>query len=81
MPQPLKNYTVSPFSKAEQLNRMPNDKFPIPTNEYRYDENAKLTKLKKEDLLTIIPSPIKAGRGMGDLAINNDFFHYLSWKL
>jgi len=71
--QPVKNYTITPFSKAAQLNRMPNDKFPIPTNEYRFNENAKLTKLPKEEILPIIPSPLKYSKGAGEVAINQDF--------
>ncbi len=72
-PQPIKNYTISPFVKSEQLNRSANDKFPIPTNEYRYNENAKLTKLAKAELLPIIPSPVKVTRGKGMVEVNNDF--------
>jgi len=72
-PQPIKNYTISPFVKPEQLNRAAADKFPIPTNEYRYKENAKLTKLGKGELLPIIPSPVKATIGKGILELTNDF--------
>lgn len=71
--QPVKNYTITPFAKAEQLNRMPNDKFPIPTNEYRYNENAKLSKLPKEQILPIIPSPLKYTKGTGEVVVNKDF--------
>ncbi len=71
--QPVKNYTITPFAKAAQLNRMPNDKFPIPTNEYRYNENAKLSKLPKEKILPIIPSPLKYKKGAGDVIVNKTF--------
>jgi len=71
--QPVKNYTITPFAKAAQLNRMPNDKFPIPTNEYRYNENSKLTKLPKEDILPILPSPVKYTKAAGEVVINQDF--------
>ena len=70
---PVKNYTISPFAKAEQLNRMPNDKFPIATNEYRYNENAKLTKLPKAEILPIIPSPLKYSKGNGSVSVNSKF--------
>ena len=75
--QIVKNYTTTPFSKAAQLNRMPNDKFPIPTNEYRYNENAKLTKLPEAEILPIIPSPLDFTKSEGEVVVNQDFtIHY-----
>ena len=70
---PIKDYIIAPFVAAEQINRAPTDKFPIPTNEYRYNQNAKLTKLPKTDLLPVIPTPVKVNKGKGILAVNNDF--------
>lgn len=72
-PQPIKDYIIAPFIADEQLHRAPTDKFPIPTNQYRYNQNAKLTKLPKTDLLPVIPTPVKASKGEGVLGINNDF--------
>ena len=64
-PMPIKDYIIAPFVAAEQINRAPTDKFPIPTNEYRYNQNAKLTKLPKTDLLPVIPTPVKVNKGKG----------------
>lgn len=76
-PEYIKSYQIAPFVKDEQLNRAPTDKFPIPTNEYRYNENAKLTKLEKSELLPVIPSPVKVTRGKGKMDITSDFgIHY-----
>ncbi|MEM1122708.1 MAG: family 20 glycosylhydrolase, partial [Bacteroidota bacterium] len=72
-PQAVEDYTISPFAKKEQLNRTPADKFPIPTNEYRYNENAKLTKLAEDQILPLIPSPVKASKGTGNLELTKAF--------
>ena len=72
-PQPIKDYIIAPFIADEQLHRAPTDKFPIPTNEYRYNQNAKLTKLPKADLLPLIPTPVKVTKGNGKMDITNDF--------
>ncbi len=72
-PTPIKDYVIAPFVGEEQINRAPTDKFPIPTNEYRYNQNAKLTKLPKTDLLPIIPTPVKVNKGEGTIAVTNDF--------
>ncbi len=72
-PQPIKDYIIAPFIADEQLNRTSADKFPIPTNQYRYNQNAKLSKLPKANLLPVIPTPVKVSKGQGTLGINNDF--------
>lgn len=72
-PTPIKDYIIAPFIADEQLHRAPTDKFPIPTNEYRYNQNTKLTKLPKTDLLPLIPTPTKVTKGKGMMEINNDF--------
>jgi len=72
-PTPITDYIIAPFITEAQVHRAPTDKFPIPTNEYRYNQNAKLTKLPKTDLLPVIPTPVKVNKGKGVMAINNDF--------
>jgi len=72
-PQPIKDYIIAPFVAEEQLNRAPTDKFPIPTNQYRYNQNAKLSKLPKADLLPVIPTPVNVTKGKGRLEISSEF--------
>jgi len=72
-PQLIKDYIIAPFVAEEQLHRAPTDKFPIPTNEYRYNQNAKLSKLPKADLLPVIPTPVKMTKGKGTMEVTNDF--------
>ena len=79
-PKEIEKYTILPFTSPEQINRMPNDKFPIPTNEYRYEQNAKLTKLNEGELKPVIPSPkMMLGIGQGTLTIDDTYaIHYHS---
>lgn len=72
-PISIKNYKIVPFTKKEQLARMETDKFPVPTNEYRYEQNSNLTKLAKKDLIPIIPTPRKLTRGQGVLTLDETF--------
>ena len=72
-PQALDNYHIAPFVTKAQLNRLPSDKFPIPTAAYRYEKNAKLSRLNADALIPIIPTPVKAQRGQGSVEINNSF--------
>lgn len=72
-PMPINDYVIAPFISKEQIHRAPTDKFPIPTNEYRYNQNAKLSKLPKSNLLPVIPSPVKVSKGNGKMMLNNQF--------
>lgn len=50
---------ILPFTKPEQINRNKEDQEPIPTAEYRYHNNQGLSTLAANQLLKIIPSPVK----------------------
>lgn len=69
----VENYKILPFGRAEQLNRMPADKFPIPTSEYRYAQNTKLTELESAALLPLVPTPLEVSRGKGTLIIDDSY--------
>jgi hexosaminidase len=49
---------VEPFKREEQMNRSPNDMFPIPTPEFVYEQNSSLSQLPAEKIGKIIPSPV-----------------------
>ena len=49
---------ILPFTRPEQINRNEMDKEPIPTAEYRYQNNRKLTRLSTEQIHKIIPTPV-----------------------
>lgn len=56
---PIDNYTIAPFVKPEQINRHNNDFEPIPTANHNFEKNKPLILLSQDELLPIIPSPIR----------------------
>lgn len=73
-PEVLSNYTISPIS-LEMAMRGSNDKTPIPTAAWQYEQNAKITPLPFDDVPKIIPTPnrILTGNATGTLDA--------SWKI
>ncbi len=59
------NYTVLPFEREEQISRHRNDLTPIPTPEWRYEENQKMSLLTADELKHVVPTPV-AVRGTGE---------------
>ncbi|MCF2516176.1 family 20 glycosylhydrolase [Dyadobacter sp. CY351] len=57
------DFKVEPFVAKEQILRGKDDLVPLPTAEQRYKDNLKFTKLGAEQLLKIIPSPVKMSAG------------------
>lgn len=74
--QKIDNYTIEPFTKADQLNRHKVDHHIIPTPETRYEANSKLSLLEEKDLLKIIPSPTDIQNREGSLSLTKDFKIY-----
>ncbi len=54
--QALTDFEIAPFTEPEQINRSAADEHPIPTAEYLYRENEKLSVLPKEQHYPVIPS-------------------------
>ena len=50
-----KDYTILSFTKPEHVNRHKNDKEPIPTAAWQFDQNSTLSEV--DELLPIIPNP------------------------
>ncbi len=67
------DYTYQPFTKPEQIHRSDEDYDPIPTPAYLYQANQQLTKLPKEKLDLIIPSPVSTQKLEGTLTVDKDF--------
>lgn len=53
----VENYTIKPFTEPDQINRFRGDQTPIPSPEWRYDENLKLTDVGPDEVSRVIPSP------------------------
>jgi hexosaminidase len=65
------DYVVEPFVTKEQILRGGRDLKEVPTAETRYKENLAFTKLNADQLLKIIPSPVKMTAGQGTMVLNN----------
>lgn len=63
--RPVSDYAVEAFTKLAQLTRSREDAAPIPTAEYLYVENQKVSLLPAEQLYPFIPSPASARRRPG----------------
>lgn len=50
---------IQPFTLPEQINRNKGDQEPIPTPEYRYQNNQGLSQVSNDHVLKIIPSPVQ----------------------
>ncbi len=55
----IDNYEVKPFVRPEQMMRHRNDPIPLNTPEFRYNANREMLLLDPEELLPIIPSPVR----------------------
>jgi len=66
---PVGDCAVLPFTKKEQLLRGPNDQDPIQTSEQRYKENLLVSETGSEQLLKVIPSPLKMIAGKGTFTL------------
>jgi hexosaminidase len=68
---------VGQFEREEQMNRSPNDKFPIPTPEFVYEQNSYLSQLPAEKIGKIIPSPVRITENAGSFTITRrTVIHY-----
>ncbi|GGC07541.1 family 20 glycosylhydrolase [Dyadobacter sediminis] len=65
------DYSIEPFTTKEQILRGKNDRRQIPTAETRYKDNLAFTKIGAEQLLKIIPSPVKINAGSGTFALSS----------
>jgi len=55
---PIQNYIIKPFEKPEQINRFRGDETPIPTPEWRFEQNKNLTLLSADKLHQVVPTPV-----------------------
>jgi hexosaminidase len=63
------DYKVEPFLAKEQILRGKRDLMPLPTAETRYNRNLALSKLGADQLLKIIPSPVKLTSAAGTFTL------------
>ncbi|NIJ51289.1 family 20 glycosylhydrolase [Dyadobacter arcticus] len=65
------DFTVEPFTTKEQILRGTRDLMAIPTAETRYKDNLAFTTLGADQLLKIIPSPVKMTSGAGTFTLTS----------
>lgn len=54
------DYTIEPFTEPEQINRHRNDGEPVPTPEWQYGQNLKMSDVPAGELPVVIPTPVSA---------------------
>ncbi|WP_439555167.1 family 20 glycosylhydrolase [Dyadobacter sp.] len=65
------DYSVEPFVAKEQILRGKRDLMPLPTAEERYKHNLPFTKVAADQLLKIIPNPVKLTAGQGTFTLSS----------
>ena len=71
------NYTINPFTRPEQFQRHHIEAAPIPTPEWQYNENQKVSVMDLNQLPLIIPTPKKMWQGEKRVILKNDLMiHY-----
>lgn len=65
------DFTVEPFTTKEQILRGKNDLKQVPTAATRYKENLAFTKLGEDQLLKIVPTPVKMNAGAGTFTLSS----------
>lgn len=68
-PELLGEVVYAPLTKPSQINRGPEDKFPIPSAENRYVANSIFTDLPADQFCPIIPTPLSYAKGTSDFEI------------
>lgn len=75
------DYTWTPFTKPEQINRGREDQEPIPTAERTYKDNLELERVAASEINPIIPSPVRLQSGADSLIITDEIEIYHEYKL
>lgn len=69
---PVYDLEVIPFSRPEQIHRFKDDQTAIPTPEWQYEQNEKLSHLDESLLLPIIPTPVNFKKQNGTVTIGDN---------
>ena len=69
-------YSWTPFTKPEQINRSREDAEPIPTAEWNYKNNENLSEISETDVKLIIPTPVRMQEGKDTIELSNSFKIY-----
>ena len=75
------DYTWTPFTNAEQIDRTREDQEPIPTAQWSYKNNLDAKPVAAAEINAIIPSPVMLKAGIDSLTINNSLEIYYQYDL
>ncbi len=67
---PVREYTIAPFERPDQINRGPDDQEPIPTAAWLYDRYASISALPDDRVQPIVPMPRSMTRGDGSFELD-----------
>jgi hexosaminidase len=77
----VSDYTWTPFTKREQIDRNKEDEEPIPTAQWSYKSNDGLELLSDSKINPIVPSPVKFKAGSDSLEVTNEIEIYYQYDL
>jgi len=63
---------IEPFEQAEQMNRSLEDAVPVPTPDVVYEQNMQLSKLGKDEICKVVPSPVLFEMTKGTFTITDE---------
>lgn len=63
--QEVETIKIHPFEGPEQLNRTPNDNIPVPTPQFTYHENERLSTLSRDRINPVTPTPVSVTNSDG----------------
>jgi len=68
-PDLIGKMTIDPLTRPEQINRGAIDRTPIPTPEYLYEQNEKLSLLPAETIGKVTPTPVVYREAGGEISV------------
>ncbi|RMD76023.1 MAG: beta-N-acetylhexosaminidase, partial [Bacteroidetes bacterium] len=69
---PVRQYQVAPFTRSEQIHRIPGDRVPIPTAALDFEQNSRLSLLAPDEVTPVLPTPVSLQRGEGEVSLEAD---------
>jgi len=67
----VSDYTMVPFSQANQVNRRDDDQTPVPTPDWLYADYQSVRAVADDKLSPVVPTPVKVKKGVGYFEIND----------
>ncbi len=72
----VSDYRIASFAREDQMTRNAEDKEPIPTPQWLFEENQQVRLLPPDSIKKIIPTPVSLQAGTGLLEVSRDYRIY-----